>query len=61
MRRKPVLEKYIVARIVAALKKVPGLVIRKRHGTVMGVAGDLEIAKQGRGREATVYRKPEGK
>ncbi len=26
----------------------------------MAKAGDLEIVKQGRGREATVYRKPEG-
>jgi hypothetical protein len=29
--------------------------------TSMAKAGDLEIAKQGRGRENTVYRKPEGK
>jgi hypothetical protein len=27
----------------------------------MAKAGDLEVAKQGRGREVTVYRKPEGK
>ena len=29
--------------------------------TSMAKAGDLEIAKQGRGREATVYRRQEGK
>lgn len=29
--------------------------------TSMAKAGDIEVAKQGRGREATVYRKPEGK
>jgi hypothetical protein len=29
--------------------------------TSMAKAGDLEIAKQGRGRETTVYRRPEGK
>ena len=29
--------------------------------TSMAKAGDVEIVKQGRGREATVYRKPEGK
>ena len=27
----------------------------------MAKAGDIEVAKQGRGREATVYRRPEGK
>ena len=29
--------------------------------TSMAKAGDLEVARQGRGREATVYRRPEGK
>lgn len=29
--------------------------------TSMAKAGDIEVAKQGRGREATVYRRPEGK
>ena len=50
MRQKPVLEKYIVARIMAVLKKVPGLVIRKRHGTVMGMAGDPDLYGSYRGR-----------
>lgn len=50
MRRQPVLEKAVVARIMAALKKVPGLVVRKRHGTVMGVAGDPDLYGSYRGK-----------
>ena len=50
MRQAPVLEKAIVARIVAALRKVPGLVVRKRHGTVMGMAGDPDLYGSFRGR-----------
>lgn len=43
MRRQPVLEKCVVARIMAALKQYPHVVVRKRHGTVMGVAGDPDL------------------
>lgn len=43
MRRQPVLEKSVVARIVKALKKYPHIVVRKRHGTAMGVAGDPDL------------------
>jgi hypothetical protein len=43
VRRQPVLEKAIVARIMVALKKYPSVVVRKRHGTVMGVAGDPDL------------------
>ncbi len=43
MRRQPVLEKAVVARIMAALQRIPGVVVRKRHGTVMGVAGDPDL------------------
>ncbi len=43
MRRQPVLEKSVVARIMAALKKYPSIVVRKRHGTAMGVAGDPDL------------------
>jgi hypothetical protein len=50
VRRQPVLEKYIVARIMAALRKVPGVVVRKRHGTAMGVAGDPDLYGTIRGR-----------
>lgn len=43
MRRQPVLEKSVTAQIVARLKTVPGLVVRKRHGTAMGVSGDPDL------------------
>lgn len=43
MRRQPVLEKSIVARIVTALKKYPHVVVRKRHGTAFGLAGDADL------------------
>ena len=43
MRCQPVLEKAVVKRIMAALKKYPGVVVRKRHGTAMGVAGDPDL------------------
>ena len=43
MRRVAVLEKAVVHRIMGALRLVPGLVIRKRHGTVMGLAGDPDL------------------
>jgi hypothetical protein len=43
VRPQPALEKAVVSRIMAALKKLPGVVVRKRHGTVMGVAGDPDL------------------
>ena len=43
MNRQPVLEKAIVTRIMKALKAKPHIVVRKRHGTAMGVAGDPDI------------------
>ncbi len=43
MRRQAVLEKSIVARIVAVLKKYPNVVVRKRHGTAFGMAGDPDL------------------
>jgi hypothetical protein len=43
MRRQSVLESAVVARIMAALKKYPGIIVRKRHGTAMGVAGDPDL------------------
>jgi hypothetical protein len=43
VRRQPVLEKSVVARIMTALKKYPHVVVRKRHGTAMGVAGDPDL------------------
>ena len=43
MRRQPVLEKSVVAGIVRRLREQPGIVVRKRHGTAMGVAGDPDL------------------
>jgi len=43
VRRQSVLEKVVVGRVMAALKRLPGVVVRKRHGTVMGVAGDPDL------------------
>ncbi len=50
MRRQPVLEKAVVTRILRELKKRPGVVVRKRHGTVMGIAGDPDLYGAIRGR-----------
>jgi hypothetical protein len=50
MRRQPVRENTVVAQIVARLKKFPGVAVRKRHGTVMGVAGDPDLYGTIRGR-----------
>lgn len=43
MSRQPILEKAVVARIMGELKARPGVVVRKRHGTAMGVAGDPDL------------------
>lgn len=43
MKQQPVLEHTVVARIMKALKGYPHVVIRKRHGTAMGVAGDPDL------------------
>ena len=43
MNRQPVLEKAVVTRIMKALKTKPNVVVRKRHGTAMGVAGDPDL------------------
>ena len=50
MRKQPVLEKQVVARIIKALRLQPGVVVRKRHGTAMGVAGDPDLYGSIRGR-----------
>jgi hypothetical protein len=50
VRHMPVLEGAVVARIMADLKKRPGVVVRKRHGTAMGVAGDPDLYGTVRGR-----------
>lgn len=43
MRRNAPLESQVVGRIMAELRKRPGVVVRKRHGTAMGVTGDPDL------------------
>ncbi len=50
MKRQPVLEKSVVAGIMRRLREEPGVVVRKRHGTAMGVAGDPDLYGTIRGR-----------
>ena len=61
MRKQPVLEKHVVARIMKALRQQQGIVVRKRHGTAMGVAGDPDLYGSSRGRHFEIRpRLPEG-
>jgi len=50
MRRLATLEKAVQRRILARMNKVPKLVIRKKHGTVMGLAGDPDLYGAYRGK-----------
>jgi len=43
-------EKSQVNRIMAKLRQIRGIVVRKRHGTAMGVAGDPDLYGSYRGR-----------
>ena len=36
-------ESALVAEIVRALRALPGVIVRKRHGTAWGVAGDPDL------------------
>lgn len=50
-RKKPaVRESALVSAIVQALRAAPGLVVRKRHGTAWGFAGDPDLTGCYRGR-----------
>ncbi len=60
MRRQPVLEKNVVARIMAALKKYPHVVVRKRHGTAFGTAGDPDLYGTASGRHFEIEVKRPG-
>jgi len=42
-KKPPVRESTLVSAIVEALRAAPGLVVRKRHGTAWGVAGDPDL------------------
>jgi hypothetical protein len=37
-------EKTVVSQIIKALRNIPALVVRKRHGTAFGVARSVEEA-----------------
>ena len=50
MKRQRPRETAVVNRIVARLKQLPAVVVRKRHGTAMGVAGDPDLYGSFRGR-----------
>lgn len=50
MKGRIVSEKSQVYGIMAALRKVPGVVVRKRFGTAMGVAGDPDLYGSFRGK-----------
>ena len=43
MRGKSPLESTITRDIVRALRSVPGLVVRKRHGSALGYAGEPDL------------------
>lgn len=50
MKQQVVSEKSQVNRIMAKLRQISGIVVRKRHGTGMGVAGDPDLYGSYRGR-----------
>ncbi|MCW5981973.1 MAG: hypothetical protein KIT09_28065 [Bryobacteraceae bacterium] len=43
MKRNVALEAHIVQGILRHLRQLPGLIVRKRHGSVMGIAGDPDL------------------
>src|SRR3990172_12141022 len=55
-------ESALVAGIITALREIPGCVVRKRHGTAWGVAGDPDLygSINGRHFEIEVKRRGEG-
>lgn len=61
MRSHVTLEKHIVSRIMQALRTRPGIVVRKRHGTAMGMAGDPDLYGSIRGRHFEIeVKRPDG-
>jgi hypothetical protein len=53
-------ESAIVAQIIAALRALPGVVVRKRHGTAWGVAGDADLCGSVNGRHFEIEVKRPG-
>jgi hypothetical protein len=60
MRRQAVLEKNLVTRIMRALRSHNDLIVRKRHGTAMGVTGDPDLYGSFRGRHFEIEVKRPG-
>ena len=61
MRSHAALEKHIVSRIVQALRTRHGVVVRKRHGTAMGVTGDPDLYGSLNGRHFEIeVKRPDG-
>jgi len=54
------LEKQIVTKIKKCLEDVPGCVVRKRHGTAFGVAGDPDLYGSLNGRHFELEVKQDG-
>jgi hypothetical protein len=50
MKKNIPLETHITQAIVRRLRQIPGVSVRKRHGTPMGVAGDPDLYGSVRGR-----------
>jgi len=53
-------ESALVAGIITALREIPGCVVRKRHGTVWGVAGDPDLYGSINGRHFEIEVKRQG-
>jgi hypothetical protein len=61
MRSNTALEKHIVSRIMRAIEARPGVIVRKRHGTAMGVAGDPDLYGSLNGRHFEIeVKRPDG-
>jgi len=58
---KPPLESTITRAIVRALRSVPGLVVRKRHGSALGYAGEPDLYGCFRGRHFEIEVKRPGR
>jgi hypothetical protein len=53
-------EATLVSGIIAALREIPGCVVRKRHGTAWGVAGDPDLYGSINGRHFEIEVKRRG-
>lgn len=53
-------ETALVSGIIAALREIPGCVVRKRHGTAWGVAGDPDLYGSINGRHFEIEVKRRG-